>query len=420
MNASLIILFTLLFSAFFSGMEMAYQSAGMLRITLARKQRRFYARFMSGLYNRSTYFMITLLIGKFIALAVYGIFMVAWLGTPLGEHIESGILVLLVLIILSTVLYLLAGELLPILFFRARPNIAMQVFALPTWLIFILFYPVTLLFIILGKFLSKYVFHSDFQLRQQQLTFGRPELSYLVKESQLSPEGEEQANHDFKILRNVLDFAEVRVRDCMIPRPEIIAVEEKTGTRELQQIFNETGLSKILVYRETIDNITGYVNVKDLFRNPKTIRSKITPISIVPESMPANKLLAGLMKEKKSIAVVVDEFGGISGLVTVEDILEEIFGEIEDEHDFIRLVEKRINDREYIFSGRLEIDYLNEKYHLGIPETDDYDTIAGFVLYHYEDIPSLNETIRIDRYEFKILKVSRTRLELVKLILHDQ
>jgi len=263
------------------------------------------------------------------------------------------------------------------------------------------------------------VFHTDFHLRQQQLTFGRPELSYLVKESQ-SPEGEEQASHDFKILRNVLDFAEVRIRDCMIPRPEIIAVEEKTGTRGLQQIFNETGLSKILVYKDSIDNITGYVNVKDLFRNPKTIKSKITPISIVPESMPANKLLAGLMKEKKSIAVVVDEFGGISGLVTVEDILEEIFGEIEDEHDFIRLVEKQINDREYIFSGRLEIDYLNEKYQLGIPETDDYDTIAGFILYHYEDIPTLNETILIDRYEFKILKVSRTRLELVKLILHDQ
>ncbi|HDJ33401.1 MAG TPA: HlyC/CorC family transporter [Bacteroidetes bacterium] len=419
MNASLIILFALLFSAFFSGMEMAYQSAGMLRITLARKQRRFYARFMSGLYNRSAHFMITLLIGKFIALAVYGIFMLVWLGPPLREHIESGILVLLVLIILSSVLYLLAGELLPILFFRARPNIAMQVFALPTWLIFILFYPVTLLFILLGRFISKYVFHTDFHLRQQQLTFGRPELSYLVKESQ-SPEGEEQASHDFKILRNVLDFAEVRIRDCMIPRPEIIAVEEKTGTRGLQQIFNETGLSKILVYKDSIDNITGYVNVKDLFRNPKTIKSKITPISIVPESMPANKLLAGLMKEKKSIAVVVDEFGGISGLVTVEDILEEIFGEIEDEHDFIRLVEKQINDREYIFSGRLEIDYLNEKYQLGIPETDDYDTIAGFILYHYEDIPTLNETILIDRYEFKILKVSRTRLELVKLILHDQ
>ncbi len=415
MNTLLIILFTLMFSAFFSGMEIAFISSNKLRLELEKKQGLLYARIIGALSKNPGQYIVTMLIGNNIALVIYGIFMAILLEPMIRTFTQSDSGILLIQTILSTLLILFAGEFLPKTLFRINPNLSLNIFAIPILFFYILFYPISLFTIGLARFLLKHVFRSREDYSKKEIVFGKTDIDQLVSESHGGFPPDEEVHQDIRIFRNALDFAEVKVRECMIPRTEIIAVEEKTSPAELKQIFSETGLSKVLVYRESIDNIIGYVNVKDLFRNPKTIKTKITRISIVPETMPANKLLEILMKEKKSIALVVDEFGGTSGLVTVEDILEEIFGEIQDEHDFIQLVEKQVGEREFIFSGRLEIDYLNEQYNLGIPEMDDYETVAGFILYHYENIPSLNETIIIDRFEFKILKVTRTRLELVKL-----
>jgi len=217
------------------------------------------------------------------------------------------------------------------------------------------------------------------------------------------------------LFRNALDFSKVKLRDCMVPRPEIEALEESTDIKELIQRFVETGYSKILIYKNTIDNIIGYVHSLDLFKHPETIASCIHKITYVPETMEANKLLSEFLLEHKSIAVVVDEFGGTAGMVTSEDILEEIFGEIEDEHDTVDIIDKKIDDNTYIFSGRMEIDLINEKYPVNLPENDNYETIAGFILHHYSSIPKINTVINIGRFEFKVLRVSKTRIDLVEL-----
>ena len=420
MNSILIILLTLMFSAFFSGMEIAFISSNKLRIELDKKQGLVYGKILSLFARKPGMYIVTMLIGNNIALVIYGITMAILLEPLIRNFISSETGIMVTQILVSTLLILVTGEFLPKTLFRINPNLSLNIFALPLLLIYIVFYPVSIFTIGLSRFILKYLFRVKGKLDRPEIVFGKIDLDHLVSESQTLPESEENIRQDIRIFQNALDFADVKVRECMIPRTEIIAVEEKTGLKTLVKTFTETGLSKILVYKESPDDIIGYINVKDLLKNPKSFRSRINTISIVPETMPANRLLELLMKEKKSIALVVDEFGGTSGLVTVEDILEEIFGEIEDEHDYIQLVEKKISDAEFILSGRLEIDYLNSKYHLNIPEQDDYETIAGFILFHYESIPALNETIVIPPFEFRVLKVSHTRLELLKLTVLDQ
>jgi len=253
------------------------------------------------------------------------------------------------------------------------------------------------------------------------MVFGKIDLNHLIVESQdRSGDSNSEEKDEIKLFQNALDFSNVKVRDCMRPRTEITAIHVGDSIEDLRQKFINSGFSKILVYEENIDNMVGYVTSKDLFNNPQTIKSMLIEISYVPETMSANRLLKKFIQEHKSVAVVVDEFGGISGMLTIEDIIEEIFGEIADEHDIDEFIEKQPDEDNYIFSGRLEIDYLNEKYGLHIPESEEYDTLAGYIIFHHESIPNLNDKIIIGKYEFRILKVSRTRIDLVQLkILRD-
>ncbi|MBN2763488.1 MAG: HlyC/CorC family transporter, partial [Bacteroidales bacterium] len=268
----------------------------------------------------------------------------------------------------------------------------------------------------LSNLIIKRIRKSGAEERQSMTVFGKVDLDYLISEGQ-HHDGDQYLDDktEIKLFQNALDFSSVKLRDCMVPRTEIVALEVNNTIEELKQRFVETGFSKILIYEDSIDNIIGYVTSKDLFKNPSSIKSKLIPLSYVPETMAANKLLHKFIKERKGMAVVVDEFGGISGMITIEDIMEEIFGEIEDEHDTDEFIEKIISENTYTFSGRLEIDYLNEQYPLSIPESEDYDTLAGFIMFHYESIPKLNEILTIEHFEFKILKVSHTRIELVQM-----
>jgi CBS domain containing-hemolysin-like protein len=254
----------------------------------------------------------------------------------------------------------------------------------------------------------------DINQENGEFVFGKIDLNALISEGTKEIKQPKEKDNDFKMFQNALEFSSLKVRDCMIPRTEIMAMDVHASINELNQKFAETGLSKIIVYENSVDNVIGYIHVKELFKNIKEIRSNLLPVSFVPETMSAQKLLQEFIKDGKSLSIVVDEFGGISGMLTIEDIMEEIFGEIEDEHDSIELVEQQTSDNEYRFSGRLEIDYLNEKYNLDLPEHDDYDTLAGLIIYHSEKIPTLNETILIEPFRFKILKVTQTRIELIR------
>jgi CBS domain containing-hemolysin-like protein len=296
-----------------------------------------------------------------------------------------------------------------------KPNLALKVFSIPVLLFYILFYPVTKFTISVSNILLRLFFKTPFPKNPGQIVFNKVDLYHFVKESQTVLPENSKIENEIKIFQNALDFNKVKLRECMIPRPEIVAFEVSTPIREIKKTFIETGYSRILIYKSTIDNIIGYINSKDLFKNPKSIKSKLTPIIIVPETMPANKLLSQFIQEKKNIAIVVDEFGGTAGMLTIEDLIEEIFGEIEDEHDVPELEEKIVDEREFIFSGRLEIDYLNEKYKLDLPKTEEYETLAGFILHHYESIPKINHTIVIPPFSFKILRVNKNRVDLVQL-----
>jgi CBS domain containing-hemolysin-like protein len=277
-------------------------------------------------------------------------------------------------------------------------------------------YPITFLITSFSDLIIKKISKSPTNNRFHNIVFDKIDLDHLISESK--PENGEQYlddENEIRLFQNALDFSNVKLRNCMVPRTEIVAIEVNNPVEKLKELFIETGYSKILVYEDNIDNIIGYVTSKDMFKNPSSIKSKLIPLSYVPETMAANKLLKKFIQERKGIAVVVDEFGGISGMLTIEDIMEEIFGEIEDEHDTDEFIEKKLSNDTFLFSGRLEIDYLNEQYLLNIPESDEYDTLAGFIMYHYENIPKLNEIIIIKQFELKIIKVSRTRIELVQL-----
>lgn len=413
MSWFLIILITIIFSAFFSGMEIAFVSANKLRIELDKKQSTISSKITSIFTANPGQYVVTMLIGNNIALVIYGIFMAIILKPIISGVTESEFYTLLIQTVFSTLVILVTAEFLPKALFRINPNGFLNLLSIPVVFFFFLFYPISKITILLANFLLKLFFNFKYIEKPENQVFSKIDLDDLVSESQNLVEEEKEEAHDIKLFQNALDFSNVKLRECMIPRTEIIAVEENSSIDELKLVFIDNGLSKILIYEENIDNIIGYFHLKDLFRNPKSIKSKLVPVSIVPETMPANKLLELFVEEQKSIAVVVDEFGGTSGMVTIEDILEEIFGEIEDEHDSSGLIDKQISDSEFIFSGRLEIDYLNEKYNLNLPEEEEYETLAGFILYHFENIPKLNQRINIESFEIKVLQVSETRLELV-------
>ena len=411
----LIIIGSLIFSAFFSGMEIAFISSNKLRIELDKKQKLYPSQIISIFIKNPGQYIATMLVGNNIALVIFGIIMAIILKPFIIKFSSNEIAILIIQTIISTVIILFTAEFLAKALFMIRPNIALNIFSPPVLFFYIIFYPITKIIIWISNFLLKFLFNIKINKQQGKNVFGKVDLDNLINEGHSELKMDNQIEHNVKIFQNALDFSKVKLRECMVPRTEITALELNNSIEELKQKFIETGFSRIIIYKNNIDNIIGYINSKKLFEKPKNIKSKLVRVLIVPETMAANKLLSLFIKEKKSIAIVVDEFGGTAGMVTIEDIIEEIFGEIEDEHDVIELEEKQINENEFVFSGRLEIDYLNNKYNLNIPETGDYETIAGFILYHYESIPKINEKITIDSFTFKILKVTHTRLELVNL-----
>jgi CBS domain containing-hemolysin-like protein len=416
MNGILVIILTIILSAFFSGMEIAFVASNKLRIELDRKQGLFGSRILRLFTNNPGQYIATMLIGNNIALVIYGLFFSDLLGSVLSSYVGSDILILLINTIISTALILIIAEFLPKTVFVISPNFFLKYLSIPTLFFFIIFYPVSKFTLGASNLFFRIFFRvKPGEMKHENSVFKKVDLDHLVNLSKQSKEESATDHHNIRIFQNALDFSTIKLRECMVPRTEIEAVESSAPVAELKEKFIETGYSRILVYKDSIDNIIGYIELKDIFRNPGDIISAIRKLAIVPETMPANKLLKLFVDEKKNIALVVDEFGGTSGMVTIEDILEEIVGDIEDEHDINDLTEKVISSKEYILSGRLEIDYLNEKYRLNLPEEDDFETLAGMILFYHGSIPIANDVIRIKNFVIKILRVSSTRLELVNL-----
>lgn len=413
----LIILLCLLFSAFFSGMEIAFVSADKLHIEVLRKKGNLSGKILSLFSSNQSQFLATMLVGNNIALVLYGIYM-AGLLEPfiygfLPEVVATGVVVLILQSLLSTILVLITAEFLPKSLFLINPDISLKLFSLPMGLIFVLMYPVVWLIV---KVSALFILLFGYHLSDEKPVFGLTDLNNYIKNNILSVNDEEDAEIDAKIFNNAIEFKTVKVRECMIPRTEIIAVDENDTIDELRSLFDKSGHSKILVYKESIDEVIGYCHALELFKKPTDIKNILAPILIVPETMLANELLIQFITERKSLALVVDEYGGTSGLVSIEDVIEEIFGDIRDEHDDEYLTEQRLDEGNFIFSARHEIDYLNDKYELNLPEGE-YDTLGGLIFEFHEDIPEVNEVIEIPPFIFTIFTMEENRIDKVKLTL---
>ncbi|MGL4227216.1 MAG: hemolysin family protein [Tannerellaceae bacterium] len=410
------VLVSLAFSAFFSGMEIAFVSANKLRVEIEKKNGISGAIIDIFLKNPNQ-FISTMLVGNNIALVVYGLQMALLLEPVIKLVVHQEAIVVLIQTILSTLLILFAGEFIPKTIFKINPNMALNIFAIPLFVFYIVLYPIS----IFTSFISQLILRVLGLKKDGANTrvLGKVDLDYFIQQSIDDASESSEMDTEVKIFQNALDFSSVRLRDCMIPRNEIVACELSASSDDLRAKFIETGLSKILVYKNSVDDIVGYIHSSELFNKPDDWTKQINTISLVPETMAANKLMKVLMQTKKSIAVVVDEFGGTSGIVTLEDLVEEIFGDIEDEHDVKSLVAKRISETEFVLSGRLEISTVNEKFGLSLPESDEYLTLAGWILHVCQRFPKLNETLKIDKYTFKILNVTSTKIELVRLKLEE-
>lgn len=416
MTSLIIILICLVLSAFFSGMEIAFVSANRFKIEVDRKKGNLSGSIIGGFLEQPSRFISTLLVGNNIALVVYGIVMAKVLEPWIRTFTETESAILVVQTILSTLLILVTAEFLPKAFFRINPNRMLDLFAVPAKVFYVLLYPLVW---VIDRF-SKRILSALFKvkLNEEKMTFGRSDLDEYVNEFTSSDE-EQEVDSEIKIFRNALSFSDIKVRECMIPRTEIIAVDIDTDINDLKAKLVDTGLSKILIYRDDIDNIIGYVHSFELFQRPSSIKNIIRPISLVPESTKVKDLLKQFGQQRRSVAVVLNEYGGTAGMVTVEDIIEEIFGDIEDEHDKEELIEEKLSENEYRLSARLEIHYINEAFNLDLPESDNYTTLAGYIIEHYQSIPQLNEVIRVEDYEFTVIKVDSTRIDEVLLRVLD-
>ena len=409
----------MLFSAFFSGMEIAFVSSNRMLAEMDREKHGISQKALDIFYQHPSNFVSTMLVGNNIALVIYGILFAQIFDQTLFAPLnDSGRVICDTL--LSTVVVLFTGEFLPKTLFKSNPNKMLTFFALPAWLCYVVLYPISKFATLIAKgILRIFGVHMDKNIADKEFT--KVDLDYLVQSSIDNAKDNEKIGEEVKIFQNALDFSETKVRDCMVPRTEIDAIEDISTVEQLMQTFVESGHSKILVYHEDIDHIIGYIHSSDMFaidHGTLTIdhcENLVRKISFVPETMLAQKLMKQLMAEKRSLAVVVDEFGGTSGLVSLEDIMEEITGEIEDEHDNTNLVSKKLENGEYILSARLEIEKINEQFDLDLPESDDYMTLGGLILHEYQSFPKLNEVIRIAQFEFKIIKNTATKIELVRL-----
>ena len=417
MNNYLIIVLTLLASAFFSGMEIAFVSSNKLSIELEKGKGLLSARLISGFIHHPSRFIGAMLVGNNIALVVYGIAAAAILEPVIREWLpdalDTGTVILVIQTILSTILILITAEFLPKILFRLNPNGLLSFFAIPVYLIYLFLYPFMYFFLGLSELILRYVFGMRTGTVRYQFT--AIDFDEYIRDFYNPAAAQVDEASEIQMIQNVRDFHTTKVRECMVPRNEIIAVDDSLSIGELQGLFTETQHSKIPVYQQSIDNITGYAHLYDLFGKPQDIRSVLRPVIIVPETVAANTVLNMMIGQRKSVAVVVDEFGGTAGMVTVEDLIEEIFGEIQDEFDVDELVEKRNSDKEFIFAGRLEIDYLNQEYNLGLPQSDEYETLAGLIISHHQSIPDRREHITIDRFTFTILEASGSRIDKVML-----
>ncbi len=398
-------------------MEIAFVSSNKLRIEIDRKQQKFLSGIVSYFLKHPSRYIATMLVGNNIALVIYGIAFAGLLEEPIRSALGNGseATILLIQTLISTLIILLTAEFLPKTIFRINPNNSLRLFSVPILIFYVLLFPVTILTIGISNITMRYLLRIRPDSPSKEPVFSKVDLDHFVTTQQIEQDKGGEEPEDLKIFKNALEFSGLKIRDCMIPRTDLIALEEDTSMEDLARRFVDTGLSRILIYKETIDNVIGYVNSKDLFKKPDRIKTLLKPIQIVPEALPVNKLLTGFIKDGKNIAVVVDEFGGTSGIITTEDIIEEIVGEIEDEHDSRDLVEKQLDERRYLLSGRLEIDYLNEKYLLAIPNSEEYETLAGYIIYNYESIPEKNTTVSIDNYLITITNVSSNRIEEVDL-----
>ncbi len=414
MDTVIFLLITMAFSAFFSGMEIAFVSVDKLRFEMERKSG-VTSGIISYFLRNPNNFISTMLVGNNIALVIYGILMAQIIEVNLLAGIISNHFVMvLVQTVISTLIILVTGEFLPKTLFKINPNLMLRVCAIPLFICYVILFPIS-------KFASglSYLFLRILGMKVNKeasaKAFGKVDLDYFIQSSIENAESEEELDAEVKIFQNALDFSNIKIRDCIVPRTEVVAVDLTTTLEELKCLFVESGISKIIVYDGNIDNVVGYIHSSEMFRNPVDWKNNVKEVPIVPETMSAHKLMKLFMQQKKTIAVVVDEFGGTAGIVSLEDLVEEIFGDIEDEHDNTSYVCKQLGEREYVLSARLEIEKVNETFGLDLPESDDYLTVGGLILNRYQSFPKLHEVIEVDNYQFKIIKVTATKIELVRL-----
>ncbi|MGJ8658487.1 hemolysin family protein [Cellulophaga fucicola] len=418
----LIIVVSLLLSAFFSGMEIAFISANRIHLEIEKKQDGFLSTVLSKLTAKPSKFIATMLIGNNISLVVYGMYMgdllMAWFVgmLPTGSGFFDAVLIdfgLLSQTIISTLVILITAEFLPKVLFQIYANLLLKILAIPAYFFYIFFSWISNFVIKVSDFILRVFFKTGGD--HSQLAFSKVELGDYITEQLETVTIEDDVDSEIQIFQNALEFAAVKAREVMVPRTEIVAVELHDSPKNLTKLFTETGFSKIMVYKETIDNIIGYVHSFELFKKPKTIKTILLPIEFVPETMLVSDILDSLTKKRKSVAVVLDEYGGTSGIMTVEDIVEELFGEIEDEHDSTDLVEEQIDEVTYKFSARLDVDYVNENYKLELPESDEYETLGGLIVNETGEIPEKDSEIKVENFNFKIIEVSNTKIDLVTL-----
>ena len=404
-----LIILTLLFSAFFSGMEIAFVSSNKLKLELDKKSNSFTSRVISIFTKEESRFIVNMLIGNNIALVIYGVLMAELLEENLQVLITSTLLIFLLQTIISTLIILVFAEFIPKAIFRINSNNILKFFAFPLLLTYLLLYPFNLMMMMLSKWVLRGLFKVE--VEEGQRLFGRVDLDAYLNMLKT----EEDDNMKVEMLQNALELPSIKVRECMIPRTEIVAVELDTSIATLKEKFIDSKLSKILIYKKDIDNVIGYVHSLDLFRKPSVIKSIMMPIPIVTETMVASELLELLIKEQRAVAVVVDEYGGTSGMVTVEDVTEEIVGEIEDEHDAENLIDEKIDDKTFLFSARTEVDSINKKYELNLPTSEEYETLAGLLLHFHEDIPELETIVKIGKFNFVIKEVNDRSIQLIQI-----
>ena len=418
MNIIFYLLAVMALSAFFSGIEIAFVSVDKLRFELDRKKG-VSSRILSIFFKNPNNFISTMLVGNNVALVVYGILMAQIIGEKLlAGLIDSYFLMVLVQTIISTLIILVTGEFLPKTLFKINPNLILNVCAIPLFIFYIVLYPISKLSSGIS-YLFLRIFGMKVNAESSAKAFTKVDLDYFVQSSIDNAKSTEELDTEVKIFQNALDFSSIKIRDCIVHRTEVVSVDITTSLKELINKFIESGISKIIVYDGDIDNIIGYIHSSEMFRNPENWNDNVKEIPIVPETMSANKLLQLFMQQKKTIAVVVDEFGGTSGIVCLEDLVEEIFGDIEDEHDNTNYICKQVADNEFVLSARLEIEKVNETFNLELPESDEYLTIGGLILNHYQSFPKLHDLILVDNYQFKIIKATPTKIELVRLKIID-